>query len=73
MDESGPQYEPPRDVEFRDGIFPIPCYLADVMLALPTHTMTKQEAVAEANALMERRHIEAAYDGVLRNHFGGTR
>ena len=66
-------YESLREVEFRDGMAVIPAWLADLMSGLPTHTMTRQEAIDAANKQMMRRTIDAAYDGVLKEHFGGPR
>jgi hypothetical protein len=62
-----------REVEFRDGIFEVPAWLADLMAGLPTHTLTKQEAIDAANKQMMRRTVESAYDEVLKAHFGGPR
>lgn len=66
-------YEPWREVEFRDGISEVPAYLADLMAGFPTHTMTKQEAIDAANKEMMRRTVDTAYDGVIKEHFGGSR
>lgn len=62
-----------REVEFRDGVAEIPAYLADLMAGFPTHTMTKQEAIDAANKEMMHRTVSAAYDGVIKEHFGGSR
>lgn len=62
-----------RDVEFRDGVQPIPAYLADMMAGMPTHTMTLEEAIAAANRRQLDGVVSNAYDAVIRNHFGGRR
>jgi hypothetical protein len=59
-----------REVEFRDGVHEIPAYLADMMVGLPTHTMTVEEAIAKANAAAVERHMYKAYDQLIDSHFG---
>jgi hypothetical protein len=64
-------------VEFRDGKREIPEYLADMMSApskqypigLPTHTMSFEQAVAEANRVMVATHVNNAADALVRSHF----
>lgn len=63
--------EPLRSVEFRDGFHDIPAYIADLMAGLPTHTMTLEEANKKVNAALLERHIGAAYDQIIKQHFGG--
>jgi len=62
-----------REVEFRDGTQMVPAYLADMMVGIPTFSMTKEEAIAAANHKLEQHHIATAYDGLIKQHFGGPR
>lgn len=61
------------EVEFRDGFREIPDYLADMMAGLETHTMTMDEAIAEANRKLERDQVAAAQNELLKAHFSVPR
>jgi len=56
------------EVEFRDGSKMLPDYLSDLMVGLDTYRLTYEEAVAEANRRLERRHIDSAMGAVMRQH-----
>jgi hypothetical protein len=58
-----------REVEFRDGKRDIPDHLADMMIELPTHTLTYEQAVEKANWKLANDHINRAYDGIVQAHF----
>ena len=62
-----------REVEFRTGPEMIPAYLANMMSGLPTHTMTKAEAIKAANDKQLNGVMASAYDKAIKNHFGGPR
>lgn len=58
-----------REVEFRDGKRMIPDHLADMMIDLPTHTLTHDEAVEKANWKLASDHANKAFDGLIQSHF----
>lgn len=58
-----------REVEFRDGKRMIPDHLADMMIELPTHTLTYQQAVEQANWKLARDHANRAFESVIQSHF----
>jgi len=62
-----------REVEFRDGPQMMPAYLADMMAGMPTFKMTKEEAISAANRRQEQSVMQSAYDGLIKQHFGGPR
>ena len=59
------------EIEFRDGPREIPDHLAEMMYGIDTFTMTMDEAIQAANKLAERRVVDRAMDGLLKNHFSG--
>lgn len=58
----------PIELEFRDGKRVVPEYLVAILSGLETFRMTYDEAIAEANKVMERNHIAAAMSNVRTEH-----
>ena len=61
-----------REVEFRDGKKILPDHLADMMIDLPTHTLTYEQAVEKANWKLAADHVNRAADGIIQSHFSRT-
>ena len=58
----------PIELEFRDGKRVVPEYLVAILSGLETFRMTYDEAIAEANKVMERNHVAAAMSNVRTEH-----
>ena len=56
------------ELEFRDGKRVVPEYLVAILSGLETFRMTYDEAIAEANKVMERNHVAAAMSNVRTEH-----
>ena len=61
-----------REVEFRDGKKVIPDHLADMMIELPTHTMTYEQAVEKANWKLANDHLGRVQERTIQSHFSGN-
>lgn len=61
------------EVEFRDGKRLIPDHLADMMVDLPTHTMTHEEAIEKANWKLANDFLGRAQDRIVQSHFRDQR
>jgi hypothetical protein len=61
------------DLEFRDGVQSVPDYLAELMIGLPLHTITKDEAIAAVNNRLMGDHLRKAQDRLIANHFQSLR
>lgn len=55
-------------LEFRDGDHEVPDYLADMMAGLDTYRMTVDEAIAEANEMALKRHLDRTMDDIINTH-----
>ena len=60
--------EKPVELEFRDGRRVVPNYLVAILSVLETFRMTYDEAIDEANRMMERDYISNALSKVRTDH-----
>jgi hypothetical protein len=57
------------ELEFRDGKRVVPEYLLAVLKGLEAYRLTYDEALAQANAQIERDYLNRQQDRVLAEHF----
>jgi hypothetical protein len=62
-----------EELEFRDGKRLVPGYLARAMTDLETYRFTYDEAVREANRVMQENVIGDALDKHIQGHFRSLR
>lgn len=58
-----------RELEFRTGKRLVPPHLADMLVGIPTHRLTYEEAVEVANKRSEVDFLNAKQDAVIAAHF----
>jgi len=61
-----------RELDFRDGRRAVVEHLADMMIDLPLHTLTYEQAVEKANWRLANDHVQRSYDGIVQGHFRQT-
>lgn len=57
------------ELEFRDGKFVVPDYLADLMSEMDTTMYTRQQAVDRVNSGMLRQRMDRAQQSTIEGHF----
>jgi hypothetical protein len=61
------------ELEFRDGRFVVPDYLADLMSEFDTTMYTRQQAVDKVNSGMLTQRLDRAQQDTIKQHFEKVR
>lgn len=61
------------ELEFRDGKFVVPDYLADLMAGFDTTMYTRQQAVDKVNSGMLKQRLDRAERSTIDGHFEKVR
>lgn len=57
------------EVKFRDGPRDVPAHVEQMLIGVPVHRLTYEQAMHAANNKLLSDHLERVHAGVLKDHF----
>ena len=61
------------EVEFRDGVHPVPDHVAELLRTVDTQAMTRDEAIRASETQMLKNHLNGIERKVKARHFRENR